>query len=269
MSCNFVMPLFSARARAHRSLFHTERMPTEMLAPHELKSKTFSKSIKGYTPAEVDEYIEFLIGKYTEAYRENNELERKLHVVVTNLDEIKDEEESIRSTLLSAQKMADKIIRDAHDRADVITGAIKERCDAVIAEFKEQLQAEKDEMWELRSRVVEFKKELFTLYRGHIEALKDISVNEIDEIVLPDEDAVVARIFTDVKQGVEESNGQSAASRKEELAEMKPEIPETPETESDEPSAPAPELTGQAREAEDEYLRFMMGEMPAGDETPE
>ena len=125
-----------------------------MLAPHELKNKTFSKSIKGYNPAEVDEYIEFLIGKYTEVYRENNELERKLHVVVTNLDEIKDEEESIRSTLLSAQKMADKIVKDATDRADVVTGAIKERCDAVIAEFKEQLKAEKEEMWELRTRIV-------------------------------------------------------------------------------------------------------------------
>ena len=36
-----------------------------MLAPHELKSKAFSKTLKGYSPAEVDDYIEFLIDKYT------------------------------------------------------------------------------------------------------------------------------------------------------------------------------------------------------------
>ena len=59
-----------------------------MLAPHELKNKQFSKSLKGYNPQEVDAYIEFLLEKYTEAYRENNELERKLRIVVTNLDEI-------------------------------------------------------------------------------------------------------------------------------------------------------------------------------------
>ena len=47
-----------------------------MLAPHELKSKSFSKSLKGYNPSEVDDYIEFLIDKYTELYRENSELER-------------------------------------------------------------------------------------------------------------------------------------------------------------------------------------------------
>ena len=76
-----------------------------MLAPHELKNKAFSKSLKGYNAAEVDDYIEFLIEKYTEAYRENSELDRKLRVVVNTLDEIKDEEESIRNTLISAQKM--------------------------------------------------------------------------------------------------------------------------------------------------------------------
>ncbi len=222
-----------------------------MLAPHELKNKTFSKSIKGYNPAEVDEYIEFLIGKYTEVYRENNELERKLHVVVTNLDEIKDEEESIRSTLLSAQKMADKIVKDAGDRADVITGAIKERCDAVIAEFKEQLKAEKEEMWELRSRIVDFKKELFDLYRGHIESIKSVSVNEIDEIVLPNEDALVARIFTDVKQGIQENADSDMGNTLDGLAEDKPMVT-LPDEQPDE------EAAQEAREAEDAFLRFMM-----------
>lgn len=222
-----------------------------MLAPHELKNKTFSKSIKGYNPAEVDEYIEFLIGKYTEVYRENNELERKLHVVVTNLDEIKDEEESIRSTLLSAQKMADKIVKDATDRADVVTGAIKERCDAVIAEFKEQLKAEKEEMWELRTRIVDFKKELFDLYRGHIESIKSVSVNEIDEIVLPNEDTLVARIYTDVKQGIEENSDIDMSKTLDELADDKPLVTLPDE----EPKKAAAE---ESRESEDAYLRFMM-----------
>ncbi len=221
-----------------------------MLAPHELKNKPFSKSIKGYNPAEVDEYIEFLIGKYTEVYRENNELERKLHVVVTNLDEIKDEEESIRSTLISAQKMADKIVKDASDRADVITGAIKERCDAVIAEFKEQLAAEKEEMWELRARIVDFKKQLFDMYRGHIESIKNVSVNEIDEIVLPDEDAVVARIFTDVKQGIEESDTEAQKAAKDELAEEQ----RTFSLVEEEPAA----KKASKQDAEDDFLRFMM-----------
>ena len=37
-----------------------------MIAPHELKNKEFSKSLRGYSTVEVDEHIAFLIEKYTE-----------------------------------------------------------------------------------------------------------------------------------------------------------------------------------------------------------
>lgn len=173
-----------------------------MLAPHELKNKPFSKSVRGYNPAEVDEYIELLIEKYTELYRENNELERKLKSVGSKLDQMRDEEESIRSTLLNAQKMAEKIVTDANTRADAITASIKERCDGIIAKFRAELNDEKDEMWEIRTRILDFKKELFDAYREHIKSLQELSVNEIEDIVLPDEDKIVADIISEVKDAV-------------------------------------------------------------------
>lgn len=173
-----------------------------MLAPHELKNKPFTKSVRGYSPVEVDEYIELLIEKYTELYRENAELERKLKNVGSKLDQIRDEEESIRSTLLNAQKMAEKIVADANTRADAITASIKERCDSIIAKFRAELNDEKDEMWEIRTRILDFKKELFDAYREHIKSLQELSVNEIEDIVLPDEDKIVAEIISEVKDAV-------------------------------------------------------------------
>ncbi|MBQ3229402.1 MAG: DivIVA domain-containing protein [Clostridia bacterium] len=239
-----------------------------MLAPHELKNKQFQKTFKGYSPQEVDEYIEFVLEKYTEAYRENNELERKLRIVVTNLDEIKDEEESIRSTLISAQKMAEKIIADANDRADIITGAIKDRCDGVIAEFRQQLQAEKEKAWVMRTRIIDFKKQVYELYGQHIEELKDLSVNEIEDIVLPNDDAIIAGIFNDVKGRIEEETERRKAMRERELKAEEPvhitEEPEATEEAVAEPeetaTAPQPELSKEAKKAEDEYLKYMMGE---------
>ncbi|OGO90017.1 MAG: hypothetical protein A2Y17_07865 [Clostridiales bacterium GWF2_38_85] len=175
-----------------------------MLAPHELKNKSFSKIVRGYNPAEVNEYIEFIIEKYTEIYRENNELERKLRIVAAKLEEIKDEEESIRSTLLKAQKMGEQIISDASNRADNITASIKDRCDSIIADFKEQTKEEKDEMWRIRTFVLDFKKRLFDTYREHIQSLQSISVNDIEEIVLPDEDKLAENILGEVKKAIQE-----------------------------------------------------------------
>ena len=173
-----------------------------MLAPHELKNKTFAKTVRGYNPIDVDEYIDFIIGKYTEIYRENMELEKKLKSVAAKLDQIRDEEESIRTTLLNAQKMAERIVSDATARAELITESIKERSDAVIARFRDEINAEKDEMWEMRTRILDFKKKLFDAYREHIEALQTLSVNEIEDIVLPDEDKLIADVFTEVRETI-------------------------------------------------------------------
>ena len=84
-----------------------------MLAPHELKNAEFSKSLRGYSTAEVDEHIEFLIEKYTELYRLNDELEKKLRITEAQLDALKAEEESIKSTLVNAQKASTQIINEA------------------------------------------------------------------------------------------------------------------------------------------------------------
>ena len=88
-----------------------------MLAPHELKNTEFSKSLRGYSTVEVDEHIEFLIEKYTELYRLNDELEKKLRITEAQLEALKAEEESIKSTLVNAQKASTQIINEANERA--------------------------------------------------------------------------------------------------------------------------------------------------------
>lgn len=174
-----------------------------MLAPHELKNKTFGKVVRGYNPNEVDDYIDFLIEKYTELYRENDELERKLKIVVTNLDEIRDEEESIRATLVKAQQLGEKIVREANEKADAITDSIKTRCEAIITDFRKQYSAERKEVWQLRNTVLDFKKNVYELYRDHIEELQSISVNELEQLVIPEDTEVVGRILSDVKEAVQ------------------------------------------------------------------
>ena len=174
-----------------------------MLAPHELKNKTFGKAVRGYNPNEVDDYIDFLIEKYTELYRENDELERKLKIVVTNLDEIRDEEESIRATLVKAQQLGEKIVREANEKADAITDSIKTRCEAIITDFRKQYSAERKEVWQLRNTVLDFKKNVYELYRDHIEELHSIPVNELEQLVIPEDTEVVGRILSGVKEAVQ------------------------------------------------------------------
>ena len=85
-----------------------------MLPPYELKNKKkFSMVLRGYAQTEVDEHIEYLIEKYTELYRKNDELERQIRLLSSRLDELETKENAINKAIVGAQKLKDKIIAEA------------------------------------------------------------------------------------------------------------------------------------------------------------
>ncbi len=156
-----------------------------MLPPHELRNKTFGKALRGYNPVEVDEYVDFLIEKYTELYRENDELERKLRAAVTRLDEIKEDEDSIRSTLIDAKRAANKIKADAAERAEAIIRSAKDSCNTILADFNEKIEAGRETMADMQRDAFELKQELFNRYSEHITFIEKLTEG-MDEVAIPE-----------------------------------------------------------------------------------
>lgn len=165
-----------------------------MLAPHEL-NKTFQKSVMGYNPAEVDSHIGFIIEKYTEVYNSNTELEEKLKTVLAKLEELKAEEDSIRATLIKSQNIGEKIIKDARERAEVIQNSVEESCNEIIARFRSQLNAEKNELLNMRTAILDFRKEIFGMYKAHIFELQNLPIGELEELVLPENSTIINSVY--------------------------------------------------------------------------
>ena len=172
-----------------------------MLPPHELKNKTFTKSMRGYNPVEVDEYIEFLIQKYTELYRENDELERKLRAAVTHLDELKGDEDSIRSTLIDAKRAANKIKADAEDRAEAIVRSAKSSCNAILSDFNRKIELGRETMALLQHDVFDLKRELFERYSDHIQYIEKLT-EEIEDADIPEVSELRKRAVDELKSSI-------------------------------------------------------------------
>lgn len=172
-----------------------------MLPPHELKNKSFTKTMRGYNPIEVEEYVDFLIEKYTELYRENDELERKLKVAVTRLDEIKSDEDSIRSALVDAKRAANKIKADAEERAEAIVRAAKSSCNTILADFNEKIILGRDTITELRLDAMRLKQELFEKYSEHIRYIEALTAG-LDETPIPDVSELNRQALDSLKAGI-------------------------------------------------------------------
>ncbi len=161
-----------------------------MVLPAELKKKEFSKGFKGYNAAEVDEYVSYLLAKYSEAYRDYAELEKKYKAALVKLDEAKSDENAFSAMVLDAHKMADAIVSDANEKAKALVSEATEKkaaiedsinvsCDKILATYRDHVAAERDKLAKTEKLVIDFKESLYNAYREHIAA--------IDQI-LPDED---------------------------------------------------------------------------------
>ena len=168
-----------------------------MLTPQEVSTHSFAKaSFGGYNMAMVDEFLDELTDDYTALYKENAALKAKLKVLVEKVEEYRATEDSMRATLLTAQRMADSIVKEAEQKRDQMM---------TQAEIDAKLRINKEIQLlnELPQAPVELPQE---------EAKPEDSVQEIEDSVMaafseaaPEEDGDAAETQTEASEPVAEA----------------------------------------------------------------
>ena len=113
-----------------------------MLTPQEVSTRAFSKAMMGgYNMAAVDEFLDELTDDYTALYKENATLKAKLKVLVEKVEEYRATEDSMRATLLTAQKMADSIVHEAEQKKEQLLQEAKGLARQQIADSQKEVEA--------------------------------------------------------------------------------------------------------------------------------
>lgn len=143
-----------------------------MIPPEDLKNKNFSRTVRGYNPIEVDDYILFLLTKYEQLYAENAELEKRLHIVSGKYEELASDEESIRKAVGQAQKLSESMIRAAEKSASEIVSRVTARCEDLIQDAQIKVEAEQIKLARLRLDAAKFKEMLTNEYTKYLKLLR-------------------------------------------------------------------------------------------------
>ena len=94
-----------------------------MFTPQEVSEKVFPKASfgsGGYSMSSVDEFLDALTEDYTAIFKENVTLKAKLKVLAEKVEEYRSTEEAMRQALLTAQKMASKLVQEAQSEKEEI-----------------------------------------------------------------------------------------------------------------------------------------------------
>ncbi|MBP3686387.1 MAG: DivIVA domain-containing protein, partial [Clostridia bacterium] len=143
-----------------------------MIPPEDLKNKSFSRTVRGYNPIEVDDYILFLLTKYEQLYAENAELEKRLHIVSGKYEELASDEDSIRKAVGQAQKFSESMIRSAERSAAEILERVNTRCEDMIQDAQIKVESEQIKLAQLRLDAAKFKEMLIEEYSKYLKLLR-------------------------------------------------------------------------------------------------
>lgn len=126
-----------------------------MLTPQEVEERVFPKAKKGgYDMQDVDNFLDQLTADYTELFKENAALKRKMKVLADKITEYQETEGAMRATLLAAQKMGNEIVEEAKSKQAKILaeteGVARKRTD----ELKQEIATLEERAKSMKSSVV-------------------------------------------------------------------------------------------------------------------
>lgn len=128
-----------------------------MLTPQEVSTHAFTKAVMGgYNMAMVDEFLDELTDDYTALYKENAALKAKMKVLVEKVEDYRATEDSMRATLLTAQKMADSIVHEAESKRDQILSQAEADAQAKIGQLQQEVAAAEERLRQGQQELAQF-----------------------------------------------------------------------------------------------------------------
>ncbi len=154
-----------------------------MFTADEIRQITFEKVMRGYRPEDVESFIENIADEFEVLEKEKKDLEEKLYLLAEKVEQYKAEEESIKTTLINAQRLGESIVSDARVKADnVIREATIKKNDIISSAYNE-IEGTEDVLNRLKKEVSDFKRNILSLYKTHIESLSTLPEEKTEEAV--------------------------------------------------------------------------------------
>ena len=153
-----------------------------MLTPQEVSTHVFSRSrMGGYNMAMVDEFLDTLTEDYTTLYKENAALKAKLKVLADKVEEYRATEDSMRATLLTAQKMASQMVQDAEKEKPALLEQAEGEANARKAELEAEIVAETERLRIAREESAAFIANMRKLCSSELEFLDGVPEIQVEQ----------------------------------------------------------------------------------------
>lgn len=145
-----------------------------MFNANEIRQITFEKVVRGYRPEDVESFMEKIADEFEALATEKQEIEGQLYILAERIEQYKTEEESIKTTLINAQKLGESIIAESRQKAEAILKDANIRKNDILASAHEEFAMYEENLARIKREVSDFKISVLSMYKEHIESLSRV-----------------------------------------------------------------------------------------------
>ena len=142
-----------------------------MITPADIENKDFSRVKKGYSPEEVDDFLDLIILDMEKLIRENRQLKEELGKAHVQVDKHMSTETSVYETLEAAKSLMNDIAASAERRAEILLKNAELEANLITREAKESISRYTDEGNRLRERVETLRERYKKMLESELERL--------------------------------------------------------------------------------------------------
>ena len=143
------------------------------LTPVEIRHVKLGRRPLGYERAAVDHLLEEVASSFEDVWRERADLRDEIERLESELHRQREIEEALRSTLLSAERMADELRARAHREADLIVEEARARARDVSAAAESEHERTRSEIRRLQALEADVRAEYRAFLSAALERLED------------------------------------------------------------------------------------------------
>jgi len=148
------------------------------LTPLEIKKQEFKKSMRGYDADEVISFLDMVAANYEEMQAELSQYKEQSAVMTRELENYKNVEKTLRSTLVNLQESAEQSKANSEKEGSLIIKEAQVKAAETIEKAKNQTDRIKDEIRLLKSQKESLVKRLKHLLSSHLELIDMLEIEE-------------------------------------------------------------------------------------------
>jgi cell division initiation protein len=150
------------------------------ITPLEVQNHQFARRLSGYDPEEVGTFLHMVADDYEKVVRENARMKDRIYQLEKRIDELASGEKILRSTLVSAQDMAEKLRETAVAESEVLLSTAESRAEKIMDASHRRAARLGEEVRELKGLRTRYATALRSTINTHL-SLIDHLENEPDE----------------------------------------------------------------------------------------